>query len=111
MWLHRRLVVMNITEIACVLAANPVPVTVSVARGLMAVEPSVEMVMPPDEAAVMVTEVEPDFVVSSVLVAVTVTGFVAGTALGAVYRPAAEIIPSVELPPGTPPTLHVTVEA
>jgi hypothetical protein len=35
-------------------------------------------------AAVMVTEVEPDFVVSSVLVAVMETGFVVGTAPGAV---------------------------
>jgi hypothetical protein len=34
--------------------------------------------------AVTVTETEPDFVVSSVLVAVTDTGLAAGTALGAV---------------------------
>jgi hypothetical protein len=36
------------------------------------------------EAAVSVMEAEPDLVVSSVLVAFTVTGLVAGTALGAV---------------------------
>jgi hypothetical protein len=35
-------------------------------------------------AADSVMDAEPDFVVSSVLVAVTVTGLVAGTALGAV---------------------------
>lgn len=38
----------------------------------------------PVEVVEIVTEAEPDLVVSSVLVAVTVTGFVAGTAAGAV---------------------------
>jgi hypothetical protein len=61
-------------------------------------------------AAVTVTAAFPDIVMSSLLVAVTVTGFVAGTALGAVYKPVAETVPTVELPPGTPLTLHVTVE-
>jgi hypothetical protein len=36
------------------------------------------------ETEVSVIDAEPDFATSSVLVAVTVTGFVAGTALGAV---------------------------
>jgi hypothetical protein len=42
-------------------------------------------------------------------VAVTLTGFVAGKEFGAVYKPAALIVPTVALPPCTPPTLHVTV--
>jgi nitrate reductase gamma subunit len=58
--------------------------------------------------AVTVTAALPDIVMSSVLVAVTVTGFVAGTALGAVYRPAPEMVPTVEFPPATPLTLHAT---
>jgi hypothetical protein len=49
--------------------------------------------------AVMVTEAEPDLVVSCVLMAVIVTGFVAGTVAGAVYRPAEVMVPAVELPP------------
>ena len=38
------------------------------------------------------------------------TGLVPGTALGAVYRPDEEMVPTVELPPWTPPTLQVTAE-
>ncbi len=60
--------------------------------------------------AVTVTLAEPDLVVSWVLVAVMETGLVAGTAVGAVYSPADEMVPSVELPPATPPTAQVTEE-
>ena len=61
------------------------------------------------EAAVTVICADPDLVVSWVLVAVIVTGFVPGTAAGAVYWPAVEMVPLDELPPATPFTLQVTV--
>src|SRR5439155_1208218 len=40
--------------------------------------------------------------------ALTVTGFGLGTVLGAVYRPVAEMVPTVALPPGTSFTAQVT---
>jgi hypothetical protein len=72
----------NTTEIAKVPAVNPVPVMVSGSNGLAEASLSAVIVSTVD-AAVMVTEAAPDFVVSSVLVAVMLTGFVVGTALGA----------------------------
>jgi hypothetical protein len=47
----------------------------------------------------MVTLADADCVVSATLVAVTVTGFVLGTELGAVKSPLLEIVPAVEPPP------------
>lgn len=64
----------------------------------------------------IVTLALPFFVVSATLVAVTVTLGGEGAAAGALYIalsfPLAAIVPSVELPPAIPFTLHVTaVEA
>jgi hypothetical protein len=75
---------MNITEIAAVALINPVPVIVSKSNGLAEVSLRAVMVMLPDVAAVMVMVAEPDLVVLAVLVAVMVTGLVAGMVLGAV---------------------------
>ena len=58
--------------------------------------------------AVTVTVAEADLVVSATDVALMVTAAGDGTVDGAVYTPAVEIIPTVELPPFTPLTLHVT---
>ncbi len=54
------------------------------------------------------TVAEADFVVSATEIAVTVTEAGFGTALGAVYRPAALTVPCVESPPATPFTCQVT---
>ena len=53
---------------------------------------------------------KPDFEASAWLVAVTVTVDGVGTAGGAVYSPAAEIVPTIALPPATLLTLQVTAE-
>ena len=45
---------------------------------------------------------------SALLETVTVTFATAGRTLGAVYRPEAEIVPTVALPPAMPPAAHVT---
>jgi hypothetical protein len=45
---------------------------------------------------------------SALLEAVTVTFARAGRTLGAVYKPVAEIVPTIALPPATPPAAHVT---
>jgi len=74
---------MNITEIARVPSSNPVPVIVSGSNGLPVVSLS-ELIWGADDAATTVTAADADFVMSATLVAVTVTGFVLGTALGAV---------------------------
>jgi hypothetical protein len=58
---------------------------------------------------VTVTLAEPDFVVSAWLVAVTCTLAVAGKSAGAVYTPAAVIVPTAELPPAIPLTLQLTL--
>ncbi len=58
--------------------------------------------------AATVTVADADFVVSAADVALMVTVAGDGTVDGAVYTPAVEIIPTVELPPLTPLTLHVT---
>jgi hypothetical protein len=55
-----------------------------------------------------VTVAEPMAVGLAALVACTVTVAGLGIAAGAVYNPEAEIVPTVALPPATPPTLHVT---
>ena len=57
---------------------------------------------------VIVTCADPERVVSSVDVAVTVTVAGLGTARGAEYTPAAVTVPTVELPPTTPLTFQVT---
>jgi predicted anti-sigma-YlaC factor YlaD len=57
---------------------------------------------------VTVTVAEADLLVSACEMAVTVTVAGFGTAVGAVYRPAVEIVPTVLLPPATPFTCHVT---
>jgi hypothetical protein len=49
-----------------------------------------------------------DFVVSAALVAVTVIWAGFGNFAGAVYRPVAEIVPTVASPPAVPLTFHVT---
>jgi hypothetical protein len=48
-------------------------------------------------------------VLSALLDAVTVTVGGEGIALGAVYKPLEEIVPSVAFPPATPPANHVTL--
>jgi len=73
----------NTTEIAKVPSLNPVPVMVSGSNGLAEISLS-ELIWSSDDTAVIVTVAEADFVVSATLVSVTVTGFVVGTALGAV---------------------------
>jgi len=60
------------------------------------------------DAAVTVTFADADLVVSATLVAVTVTVLGVGTALGAVYSPISEMVPTVEFPPFTLFTLHST---
>jgi hypothetical protein len=55
-----------------------------------------------------VTGTDADFVGSCTATAVTVTAAGDGTVAGAMYTPAAEIVPMVELPPGTPFTCQVT---
>jgi hypothetical protein len=95
-------------------AKLPVPVTLAehceapVVTAEVGVQVAVTAVM---VGAMRVREAEPDLVVSWVDVAVIVTGLVAGATVGAVYRPAELMVPSVELPPATPPTLQVTVKA
>src|SRR5438552_14136399 len=59
-------------------------------------------------AGVMVTLAVSDFVLSATEIAFTVTGFDAGTVVGAVKSPVALIVPAVELPPVTLFTCHVT---
>ena len=56
----------------------------------------------------MVTAAFADLVVSATLVAVTVTTGDPGTVFGAVYRPVAEIVPTVLFPPKVPFTDQVT---
>ena len=58
-------------------------------------------------AAVIVTVVESDFVLSACEIAFIVT-VPLGTAAGAVYKPAALIVPTVPLPPVVPFTCQVT---
>ena len=48
-------------------------------------------------------------VLSALLDAVTVMVGGEGIALGAVYKPLGEIVPTLALPPATPPTNHVTL--
>ena len=48
-------------------------------------------------------------VLSALLDAVTVMVGGEGIALGAVYKPLGEIVPTVALPPATPPANHVTL--
>ena len=59
-------------------------------------------------AGVMVTLAVSDFVLSATEVAFTVTGFDAGTVVGAVKSPVPLIVPVVELPPVTLFTCQVT---
>ena len=58
--------------------------------------------------AVTVTVAVSDFVLSATEIAFTVTGFDAGTVAGAVYKPVALIVPTVEFPPVTLFTCDVT---
>jgi hypothetical protein len=55
-----------------------------------------------------VSEADPDALVVTTLVAVTVTVAGLGTAAGAVYSPLALMVPIVLFPPGTPFTDQVT---
>ena len=57
---------------------------------------------------VTLTWAEPDFVGSAMLAAAIVTVALLGKSAGAVYKPAAEIVPTAPFPPATPLTLHVT---
>lgn len=56
----------------------------------------------------IVTVAASDFVLSATEIAVTVTGFDAGTVAGAVKSPVALIVPVVAIPPVTPFTCQVT---
>ena len=58
---------------------------------------------------VSVTMADPVAVLSVMLDAVTVMVGGEGIALGAVYKPLGEIVPTLALPPGTPPANHVTL--
>jgi hypothetical protein len=78
----------------------PVP-TVAVVGG-------VPLIVSGTAAAVTVTLALADLVVSSTDTAVTETVDGDGAVAGAVYRPAVEIVPTVELPPVTPFTCQVT---
>jgi hypothetical protein len=62
---------------------------------------------PTETAAITVTLADAERVVSATEVAVTVTEPL-GMVVGAVYRPEAVMVPTVELPPDTPLTLQVT---
>lgn len=62
----------------------------------------------PGGGAVIVTTADADFDVSATLRAVTLTVAGEGTLAGAVYRPLLLTVPTVELPPATPFTSHVT---
>jgi hypothetical protein len=73
----------KMTEIASVPWLKAVPVIVSESKGLAVVSLSAVIEGVPD-ATVIVRVDDPDLVVSAVLTAVMVTGFVLGTALGAV---------------------------
>src|SRR6266852_5386873 len=59
-------------------------------------------------ACAIVTAAKADLVVSAWETAVTVTVAGLGAAAGAVYKPAAVIVPTVAFPPVTPFTCHVT---
>src|ERR1039458_9453269 len=61
-------------------------------------------------AAAIVTVADADLVESAALVTVIVTVLGLGTVAGAVNRPPAEIVPTVELPPAMPPTLQFRSE-
>jgi hypothetical protein len=58
---------------------------------------------------VSVTTAEAVALLSALLDAVTVIVGGDGIALGAVYKPLGEIVPTVALPPATPPANHVTL--
>jgi hypothetical protein len=62
-----------------------------------------------DNTVVTVTLAVADFVLSATETAFTVTVAGFGTAAGAVYRPDVEIVPTVEFPPVTLFTCHVTL--
>ena len=64
---------------------------------------------PPLPEVTTVTLAAADLVASAAATAVTLTCAGEGTTAGAVYSPAAEIVPSVALPPLTPPTCQVTL--
>jgi hypothetical protein len=53
----------------------------------------------------------PDLVESNALTALTVTELGDGNELGAVYKPPELITPTVEFPPCTPLTRHVTLRS
>jgi hypothetical protein len=56
-----------------------------------------------------VTFADPETFASATLVAVTITDAGLGRTAGGVYRPAFEIVPTVEFPPAVPPTAQVTL--
>jgi len=97
-------VLLNIT---CAPDTKLLPVTVSIKLPRF-VDPG-EMPLSVGVGFHNVTEAEPDFVVSAVLVAVTLIVLGDGSVAGAVYWPVASIVPSVELPPAVEFTDHVTV--
>ena len=92
---------------------GPPPLPPLVAPPPVVVElPPEVTVLPPGAAAAAATTVawaEADLVESAADTAVTVTIAGEGTAMGAVYTPDVEIIPTVALPPATPLTLQFTV--
>jgi len=62
---------------------------------------------PPEEAGATVTDALAVFVLSSLLIAVTVTDRLEPT-VGAVYRPVELMVPTLLFPPVMPFTCHVT---
>jgi hypothetical protein len=74
--------------------------------------PEAPLLEPVDVAAlaagIIVTCVDAERAASAADTAVTLTVAGEGTVIGAVYRPAPEIVPTVALPPATPLTCQVT---
>jgi hypothetical protein len=88
----------------------PAPVILAVNACPAPVETVAEVgEMPITIPPVSVTRADPVAVLSALLDAVTVMVGGEGIALGAVYKPLGEIVPTLAFPPATPPTNHVTL--
>lgn len=84
-----------------ILAANACPAPVETVSDVGEIPTTI----PP----VSVTRAEPVAVLSALLDAVMVMVGGEGIAFGAVYKPLGEIVPTLALPPATPPANHVTL--
>jgi hypothetical protein len=100
----------NSTEIAALPGLKPLPEIVSGVSGLTEDAPRELICGGGVGAELIFTVADPDSAMFAPLVAITVTVFGLGTALGAVYSPLLEIVPAVEFPPCTPFTLQFTAE-